>query len=372
MEIVPRRQSLVSQTLSILREKIERGDWNGWLPGERSLCESLQVSRNTLRAALSELKREGVICSDHGTGNRVVGNHKTRASQTVSHLVGIISLDPVQRLRPTQALWIDDLRGLLSERGCRLHVFHGPQYFRTNPGAALTKLTSKQPHGCWILTLSTESTQRWFERNGIPCIVAGTVQSRLKLPFRDLDHRATCRHAAGIMLAQGHRKVALVIQKSQRAGDLESEAGFIEGVQQSPHANATAEICQHEGTVANIGVALRRLMHQSSPPSAMLVANAYHYLSVIGQLTQLGLRVPQDVSVVSRDEDPFLSFMVPEPARYTTSPHTMATALLAPVLQLLAGEVVTHRAIRIMPDFIRGDTLAKQRAEPLPLAHCPA
>jgi DNA-binding LacI/PurR family transcriptional regulator len=60
----------------------------------------------------------------------------------------------------------------------------------------------------------------------------------LNLPFRDLDHRAICRHAAGILLGLGHRKLALVMQKSRRAGDLESEAGFLEGVKQSSHADA--------------------------------------------------------------------------------------------------------------------------------------
>jgi len=50
--------------------------------------------------------------------------------------------------------------------------------------------------------------------------------------------------------------------------------------------------------------------------------------------------------------------LVPAPARYVTNPHTLAKSLLRPVLEQLEGGVVTHRAIRIMPDFIRGESLA--------------
>lgn len=358
MTKLPQRYSLVNQTGSILREEIQNGKWTDWLPGERVLCESLQVSRNTLRAALAQLRREGIIRSDHGAGNRILTRGSGRSHKLRSYDVALLSPEAIERLRPSQTLWIDELRAMLSERGCRLHVFHGPQYFRANPAAALEKLLGQHSHGCWILALSNETTQRWFERERVPCVVAGSVHAGLTLPFRDLDHRAMCRHAAGIMLGLGHRRVALLMPKSRRAGDLESEAGLMEGVRQSPHAGAEVVVGYHETTVASICHALRRLTEQRPAPTALLVANAYHYLTVTTRLAQLGLRVPRDISVVSRDDDPFLSFVVPAPARYSASPHAMAKALLRPVLELLEGGVVTHRGIRLMPEFIRGETIS--------------
>jgi len=90
MQSIPRRQSLVSQTAAILRDEIKRGAWKQWLPGERVLCETLQVSRNTLRAALAQLKRDSVIRSDHGTGNRILLRATRRSRALKSHDVGLI------------------------------------------------------------------------------------------------------------------------------------------------------------------------------------------------------------------------------------------------------------------------------------------
>lgn len=358
---IPRRQSLVSQTASLLCAEIEQGTWGEWLPGERILCESLQVSRNTLRAALTQLKRDGVVRPDHGTGNRILKRPKVPPSGLKAHDVGLLTPEAIERLRPSMTLWIDELRAMLSERECRLHVFHGPQYFRSNPASALEKLVSQHPHGCWILALSERASQEWFAKQGLPCVVAGSVHEEVDLPFRDLDHRAICRHAAGVMLGHGHRKVALLIQNALRAGDLESEAGFTEGIRDSPHREAEVAVVYHNASVKGIMSAMRRLMGQKAPPTALLVANAYHYLTVIGCLTQMGWRVPQDVSVVSRDEDPFLSFLVPTPTRYEASPMTMAKALLRPLIEGLEGGVITQRAHRFMPNFIRGETLIHPR-----------
>lgn len=362
MSRIPQRLSLVSQTASYLRDEIEKGVWDEWLPGERALCESLQVSRNTLRSALAQLKRDRVIRSIHGSGNQIAIKSHQRMPRLQSHDVAFLTPEPLEQLRPMQTLWIDELRAMLSERGCRLHVFHGRQYFRINPGPALAKLTQQNPHGCWVLILSNEKTQRWFEQNRVPCIVAGSVYAGIDLPFRDIDHRAMCRHAAGVMLAAGHRKVALVIQRSRRAGDVASETGFMEGVKQSSHADANAVVCPHDATVSGICNALRRLMEQRPPPTALLVANPNHYLTIVSRLVQMGRRVPDDVSVVSRDEDPFLSYLVPNPTRYVTNAHALAKSLLRPLLELLEGGAVTHRAIRIMPNFVRGESLTPPRA----------
>jgi len=357
VQAIPQRHSLVGQTVACLQSAIAAGQWREWLPAERALCELLQVSRSTLRRALAQLQRDGAIRAEHGAGNRIL----PRAARTRGpHRPGAVALlapDPIERLRPTQTLWIDELRAMLAERGGRLHVVHGRQYFRAHPAAALEKLVRQQPHTCWILLLAGGACQQWFAQRNVPCLVAGTCPDDLDLPFRDLDYHAVCRHAAGVLLGLGHRRLAFMRVETPLGGDLASEDGFFAGVRGSHHADATAALCLHDGTAAGIVTALKRLMAPPTPPTGLLVANAVHNLAVMGALAQLGWRVPQQVSVISRDEDPFLSFVVPEPARYVASPRAYARSLLQPVLELLEGGAVNQRAVRLMPQFVRGASI---------------
>jgi DNA-binding LacI/PurR family transcriptional regulator len=354
---LPQRQSLVAQTVAFLNAQIENGEWRDWLPSERSLCDLLQVSRNTLRAALAQMKTEGRIRPVHGAGNQILAR-QGGAARRRSQDVALLTPEPIERLRPMQSLWIDDMRALLSERGMRLRVFHGHHYFAANPGPSLQKLVTRNPHGCWILMLANETVQRWFSKNAIPCIVAGSTYSGLDLPFRDLDHRAMCRHAAGVLLGLGHRRLVMLTQKSRRAGDLESEAGFLEGVKLSRHEDAEAVVIYHEETVASVTHAVRRILKLQPAPTALLIVHPHYYLAVASRLAQSGVRIPEEISMISRDDDPFLSFIVPVPARYVVSPHLMAKSLLRPVLELLEGNATTQRASMIMPEFFRGESIA--------------
>ncbi len=360
---LPQRQSLVAQTVSFLNAQIDAGAWRDWLPSERSLCELLQVSRNTLRAALAQMRTNGRIRPVHGAGNQILPGAATRAARPRAQDVALLTPEPIERLRPLQSLWIDDMRSLLSERGVRLRVFHGHHYFSANPGRALQKLVTRNPHGCWILMLAGEHVQRWFSKNAIACIVAGSTHPGIDLPFRDLDHRAMCRHAAGVLLGLGHRRLAMLTQKSRRAGDLASEAGFVEGVKQSRHPDAEAVVLYHEDTVGGVALAVRRMLKLQPAPTALLIVHPHYYLAVASRLAQAGVRVPEAISLISRDDDPFLAFVVPVAARYVATPHIMAKSLLRPVLELLEGNPVTQRGSLIMPEFVRGESIAALRPD---------
>ena len=196
--------------------------------------------------------------------------------------------------------------------------------------------------------------QRWFARRRTPCLVAGSTYPDIALPHYDLDNRAICRHAAGILLRVGHRRLALLNRESRRAGDVDSERGFIEGVRRSPHRDATAVIAYHRDDVDSVARAVRTLLERSNPPTALVVSNSYAYLSTASVLAQRGLRVPQDISLISRDDDPFLASLVPEPARYRVDPHSFAKKIVGSLLQILNRSAPLRSPTPLLPKFAAG------------------
>ncbi|MBI5381790.1 MAG: substrate-binding domain-containing protein [Opitutae bacterium] len=354
---LPKINPLANQAAELLRDSILSGEWCSKLPPERILCKQYNISRNTLRNALEKLQEEKLICTTRGSGTRILACNNSPLAP--SHDVGLLVPEPLERLRPTHTLWVNELRGLLSERGYQLRTFYGREYFSPAPGAALQRLVEQNSMGCWILTLSNPAMQRWFAEKRVRCVVAGSVHEGLKLPSRDIDHRAMSRHAAGVFLRLGHRRLALLAAQSFHAGDIEGEIGFIEGVKPSTQEEADALLSYHDGTVAGIAESLRRLMEQRLPPTAILVGNSYHYLTVVGCLGQLGLRVPQDVSLISREDDLFLSYVTPRPARYRVNLSVFAKSLLSPILDLLENRAPIRPEQRFMPEFMTGETLAR-------------
>jgi DNA-binding LacI/PurR family transcriptional regulator len=88
-----------------------------------------------------------------------------------------------------------------------------------------------------------------------------------------------------------------------------------------------------------------------------LVARAGFVLTTIGYLLRSGLRVPQDVAIISRDDEAFLSQMVPGVARYFVSPETMAYRIFSAVSEVVRGSSPGPADLLIMPEFTEGETL---------------
>lgn len=364
MLTLPRRQTLATQTAAILREQIANGAWNGVLPGERRLCELLQVSRNTVRSAIAELRRARLIEARVGIGHRLVAADRPDGRLASaepsnggrSRDVAFLSPVPIEELQPRQALCVNELRGLLGERGYRLHVFHGAQYYQSRPDAALRRLVEANPHGCWIVSLANERVQQWFQRHRVPAVLASSPHEGVELPFSDLDHRAICRHAVGVLTRLGHTRIALFAFKTRRAGEFASVRGFDEGVRMTLQQEPM--VIYHDETRSGIEHRLNGLLAGRSPPTALLVNGAYYFVAVASRLAQMGLRIPGDISVISRDDGAFLNLYRPTPARYTASPNAMAKNLWRPVSEVLGGGFGAGRGRFIMPEFIRGESIA--------------
>ncbi len=345
---LPERISLISQTTDILRNGIEAGRWNRFLPGERELAALLRVSRPTVRAALSELESSGWLRTSQGRRREILARPKaTNKPVPQTRTVFLLSPQPLDAIPPSALFWIDEVRSRLSEKSWALEVVSRPSAYQSRPEKVLEDVVGNLPAAAWLLYVSTEAMQRWFANRGIPALVVGSSPPDNPLPSVDVDYRAACRHAAQWLSNHGHQRLALLLPKSGTPGDLESETGFREGAE-----NTRVE--RHDGTAENVCRRLDKLL--ASGRTGFLVARSAQSLTALTHLQRRGLTMPGEVAVISRDDDTYLRHAVPALARYTSAAQPFAKKVGEALLQLLENPVRNIRPVRIMPEFYRGET----------------
>lgn len=354
---LPRRTPRAAEAAAFLRERLRSGCWSQLLPGEVDLARQLQVGRNTIRAALAQLEEEGWITTQMGCRRRVTSLVPTvTPSESAVSTAVLLLATPLHALAPTTLLWMDTLRQQLRGSGWHLETEVQPAAFKKNPAGILAALTAGHPSSVWILHRAPQATQAWFQARQIPAVVAGTRHEGLSLPQVDTDYRAVCRHAATRLASLGHRRLGLLTSRVQLAGDAESVAGFYEGA-----GGAEVELLSHNETPAGVAAVLKAAFASARTGprmTALFSLRAEHHATAITWLLAHGVRIPGQLSLLCRDDEPFLQHLYPEPARYRRSAETFAKKLARLVIQCTQpGSAV--RSVLLMPDFVRGESLAR-------------
>lgn len=349
MNSLPRRHSLVEETAAVLRRRIEAGMWSLHLPGEHELAGLLQVGRNTLRSALAVLEGEGTLKSTNGKRREIVASGAGPAAVKIATL--LMSKAPGE-FPPATSQWIDATRDRLESEGWSWRVLVEPGVYRGCPGPTLETLTKSQPGGVWILHRSTPAMQRWFEESGCRCVLAGSRHAGVALPQVEIDYGAVSRHAAGRFLTRGHRILAVLRPEGLFAGDEESSASFREAC---GDLEVREILCRAKAF--DVAKAVHAMLRKSPRPTALYVLHADHCVTALGCLQQAGLSIPRDLSLICRDDAPYLAWLCPEPSRYRHNPKLFASRLAT-----LVNRGVRQKSTRsslVMPSAVEGSTLAR-------------
>ena len=354
MQTIPKRLNLVHQVEEILREGIRRGQWTRYLPGEHELCRRLQVSRTTLRAALVTLTRERRLRSARGHSREIVKVRAIRPDSNRRGLVVLITGAPVDLMGGTPMILLDDLRQQLTKAGFELEVHAGRSWLARRPESALERLVRYRNPVASVLFSVSAAIQKWYMTRGLPCLLVGSCHTGVSLPAIEADFFSLGQHAAGQFLSRGHRAIALIVPALGMAGEGKMIAGFREVVEKTKCAEI--RVVEHDGTVSCLQRRLVRLLG-GRRPTALLIAGAPYVITVLSVLHRAGIRVPEDISVISRDREPYLGYIVPPLTQYEIQPARFARRLSRTVVTLAQGASAPARSQLLVPRFIPGETL---------------
>jgi LacI family transcriptional regulator len=357
MNETPQKISLIAQTYAVLLEGMRQRRWLHELPGERLLSRELRISRWTLRAALAELARTGYLKIAQGTPCRITPRAlRQQRSTPASRKVALLVPAPLTKLRLFVSLWIDELRIILNGLGIQLTIYDLPKAYRPNPRHALETLVAKHPHHDWVPVLSTRAIQEWFQTRSEFVLIAGSRFEGIHLPAVDIASHAVGVHAGHTLLGLGHRQIVLITPRVLAAGVLAAETGLRQAVTRTKYsdANLTVLSCSEEPT--EICRAVDRVLADSVRPTVLVGARAASALTAFSHLMRRGLRVPQDISLVSIEWESFLDMVVPRIAHYEISPAQFALQISRALLRSATGSA---EATYLNPQFVPGGSLRR-------------
>ncbi|TMM49471.1 LacI family DNA-binding transcriptional regulator [Sulfitobacter sabulilitoris] len=229
---------------------------------------------------------------------------------------------------------IEKLSNALQEQGYHVLVFMAAQDDAATH-SVIEELLDYQVDG--IITASVGMTSDLTERcdsAGIPIVMFNRLQDDDRLSGVSSDNVAGGRKVAEFLLRGQHDRIGHIAGWEGASTQRDREAGFVMGLAdgaRSLHSRISGAFKYDAATDA-----ARRMFAGTDRPDAVFVANDHMAFAVMDVLRfELGLRIPQDVSVVGYDDVTLASW----PSFNLTTVRQPANRMVSETVSILLSRI---------------------------------
>ncbi len=167
------------------------------------------------------------------------------------------------------------------------------------------------------------------------------------------DAVAAGRLAAEHLLAFGHREVAFIGPASDVHAFRMRERGFVVRLREAGVTLTSQRLRRAPATVSGGREAMRQLLTASqstaSQPTAVFCANDLMAIGAIKQCLTVGLRLPQDLSLVGCDDIELARYVTPELSTVAIPARELGARAARLLLQLIEKSPQRVSATRLLP-----------------------
>ena len=229
---------------------------------------------------------------------------------------------------------LEKLCSSLQAKGYHVLIFIAAQT-GTDVEVVLADILDHQVDGIVLASVSMSSTlaQRCVEE-GVPVVLFNRSQDDRGLSAVTSDNAGGGRLLAKFLLAGKHRRIGYIAGWEGASTQRDREAGFRDGLAAAGREVFARDIGDYRFDGAQ--EAARRMFDRRKRPDAVFVANDYMAIAAMDVLRfELGLRIPQDVSVVSYDDVPQAAW----PSYSLTSIRQPADRMVDAVVEALIARI---------------------------------
>ncbi|HAT30146.1 MAG TPA: LacI family transcriptional regulator [Janthinobacterium sp.] len=166
--------------------------------------------------------------------------------------------------------------------------------------------------------------------------------------------------AVGHLLALGHRHIAHIAGLDALSTGHLRRLGFAAAMAQ---AGAPAFVFEAGGHTRACGkAALLELLRRAPHTTAVVTGNDLVAIGCYDALAELGLRCPQDVSIVGHNDVPFMDIVRPPLTTVRLRHHGMGAEAARLILQMIETPGAPVLDIRLKPELVARESSAPPRA----------
>jgi len=294
----PKYEKVKNYVLTLIRNQEIVADER--IPSESELAKALDVSSITVRKALSDLVNEGIIYRVRGKGSFVsrrpaAGENAAGKSDLVAFVIsGIEMYDSsyMQIIKGVQSCLADHHHKLIIE-----FVENNIEQERD----LVLKLSQGNYRGLLIYSSDPNAAKdylREVQRQGVPFVLLDRFPAGYPVNGISCNNHDGAYEAVEYMINRGHRNIGIAAYDFHLSSEVERYNGYADAMANaSLPLNPDIQFLHKELDYEQMASKIR-----SGAMTALFCVNDRRALEAIEQLTALGVKIPEEVSIMGFDD----------------------------------------------------------------------
>lgn len=166
----------------------------------------------------------------------------------------------------------------------------------------------------------------------------------LRQPTVSIDNYTAARETVQFLIDRGHRRVALLSADNDFISTQQRRQGYLDALQEAglPYDEKLAVLADADYSFASGLAAAEKLLAEEPRPTAVFCVSDILALSVISKAHDMGLRVPEDLSVTGFDDVDYTTMFHPHLTTVAQPCYEMGQTSLKILLRMLCGGEVSQ------------------------------
>jgi DNA-binding LacI/PurR family transcriptional regulator len=300
------RLSTIDQFTAFLRAELLSGKWVNTMPGAHWLTAEFGINRKTVDAALQALENEGLLVGQGVGRKRKIVLPENYAAPVLR--VAILDYDVMSQ-------GLDYMLKL-----CLQLEEAGHTYFYTDKTLEdlgmntrrLARYVKNIKTDAWIVCAGSQDILEWFAGQETPAFALFGRMAGLPLAGMKPDKTLPLREATRYLLGHGHSRISFLTHRELRLPQPgRSIRAFLAELEAAGIATGSYNMPDWDESPEGFVRLLDSLFDGPTPPTALILCEPILYHAAFHHLSQQGLRVPLDVSLICTDYDPYFTWCLP-------------------------------------------------------------
>lgn len=212
----------------------------------------------------------------------------------------------------------------------------------------------------YILTHPTPNDPRveFLRGKNVPFVMHGRLDEDSDYPYYDIENYGVSRQATEYLLSIGHQRITLLNGPAELSFAKQRKAGFLDAMSASDMSDADI-IDDMSGVQVHHGQMTEEFGHRTAKavlsrsgairPSAIICSNILIAEGVYEAAKEMGLKIPEDLSVIAHDDDiPLHRANEMKPPLSVT--HSALRDALEPLANILMRRIKSEESIKSLQE----------------------